>query len=302
MQLNHVAVFLDDLDRSTLAPALGGWAAPARRISNQPAMVGGHPAQIAGRTRRIRTAQDAALSVWVEDFERGAPMGTIAGNAWHHVAVWCNDVAGTVRALEQQAYNAEVVGRGPNGEIATFAYISSGRGPRLELTDATIRPRQLAQFASEAQQTDNTSHAHHRAPFFPYEVVTVVENAGELERLKVCWQGVLGAAWGEVSENTVTVLADGVERKLQTRSVKTTGTSHITIIAPAPDSLPLLAPVGNGGWHHVGVRSDDLARDVESLEHTGFKTELCDCGEEGHPLSFAIMVAPEGTRIKLAKV
>jgi hypothetical protein len=229
-------------------------------------------------------------------------MGTIPGNAWHHVAVWCNDVAGTVRALEQQAYNAEVVGRGPNGEIATFAYVSSGRGPRLELTDATIRRRQLAQFASEAQQAEHTSHGHHRAPFLPYEVVTVVENTGELERLKVCWQQVLGAAWGEVTQSTVTVLADGVERNLQMRSVETTGTAHITIIAPAPDSQPLLAPVGNGGWHHVGFRSDDLARDVASLEHSGFKTEFCDCGEGGHPLSFAIMVAPEGTRIKLAKV
>src|SRR4030088_2331477 len=141
MQLNHVAVFLDDLDRSTLALALGGWTAPARRISNQPAMVDGHPAQIAGRTRRIRTARDATLSVWVEDFEPGAPMGTIPGNAWHHVAVWCNDVAGTVRALEQQGYNAEVVGRGPNGEIATFAYVSSGRGPRIDFIYGMLRRR-----------------------------------------------------------------------------------------------------------------------------------------------------------------
>jgi catechol 2,3-dioxygenase-like lactoylglutathione lyase family enzyme len=302
MELNHVAVFVDDLDRSTLGPALGGWAAAARRITKQPAMTGGQrPAEVSGRSRRIRTADDRTLSLWVEDVEPEVPIQPAPGNAWHHVSLWCSDVPGTVRALQNHGYVIDLVGRGPNDEITTFAYMSSSSGPRVELTDARIRPRQFALFASEALEvTDANSESVPGAPFLPYEIAAVVENADELKTLSECWQRALGTEWQAVTDSSVVVMTGAGERELQTRSVKSAGSPCVTIIAPDSASRSLLTPVGGSGWHHVGLRSSDLVRDVASLKHSGFKMEFCDRGEEGRPHSFAMMMAPEGTRIKIA--
>jgi catechol 2,3-dioxygenase-like lactoylglutathione lyase family enzyme len=300
MELNHVAVFVDDLDRSTLGPALGGWAAAARRITKQPAMTGGQrPAEISGRSRRIRTADDRTLSLWVEDVEPGVPIQPAPGNAWHHVSLWCSDVPGTVRALQDHGYVIDLVGRGPNDEITTFAYMSSPRGPRVELTDARIRPRQFALFASEALEVTGAD-SQVGAPFLPYEIAAVVENADDLESLSECWQRALGAEWQAVTDSSVIVMTSTGERELRTRSVKSAASPYVTIIAPDSASRSLLTPGGSSAWHHVGLRSNDLVRDVASLKHSGFKMEFCDRGEDGHPHSFAMMVAPEGTRIKIA--
>ncbi len=149
MDLNHVAVFIDNIDESTLAPALGGWGAPAITIANQPVTVSGRPGEHSGRTRRIRTASKAFFGVSIEDVAPGAPIQPVPGRAWHHIAVWCQDVPATVERLEQEGYRKDVVGRGPAGELETFAYMVSDQGPRIEVADAAMKARML-EYAAKA--------------------------------------------------------------------------------------------------------------------------------------------------------
>jgi catechol 2,3-dioxygenase-like lactoylglutathione lyase family enzyme len=297
MELYHVAVFVDDLEKSALAPALGGWVGSLQQIAGQPAAAGGRPVEITGRTRRVRTAGNPDFSISIEDMVPGAPIRPAPGNAWHHVALWCDDIAATVQALEDQGYERDVVGRGPNGELTTFAYMISARGPRLELSDAAMQTRVLAYFAQD--NAGDASEDTLVTPSSPYELATVVESAEDLEALRLCWTRALGAEWSKVTDSAVTVLTTDGERALRMRTVRSAGNPYVTIIAPDPASRALLAPVGAGGWHHVGFRSNDLPRDVASLKRLGFTMEFCDRGEDG-PLSFAMMAAPEGTRIKLA--
>jgi hypothetical protein len=300
MDLNHVAVFVDDIEASTLVPALGGWGAPVVTISAQPVTVNGRPGEHSGRTRRVRTASSPPFGVSIEDVAPDAPIQPVPGNAWHHIAVWCEDVAGTVELLEQQGYRKDVVGRGPDGELATFAYMISDHGPRVEVADAAMKARMLEYAArASAEAGDSTDAGNLSAPLAPREVAVVVETVEDLERLRLGWMKAFGAGWGAVTDTSVPVRTPDGMGELRHRSVSTLGMPHVTIIVPDRASRALLAPVDTNGWHHVGFASADLGRDVAWLERCGLAMEFCDQDDEGRPGSFAMMRAPEGTRIKL---
>jgi catechol 2,3-dioxygenase-like lactoylglutathione lyase family enzyme len=300
MDLNHVAVFVDNLERSALAPALGGWGAPIVTIAGQPVTVEGRPGEHSGRTRRIRTASSPPFGVSVEDVAPGAPIQPVPGNAWHHIAVWCEDVAGTVALLEQQGYRKDVVGRGPDGELATFAYMVSDRGPRVELADAAMKARMLEYTArASADAGDGAAAGELSAPLAPCEVAVVVETADDLERLKQGWETAFGADWGEITDESVSVQTAQGESELRTRRVSTTGLPRVTIAVPDPASRALLTPVDPNGWHHVGFASADVTRDAAWLEQCGFTMEFRERLDGGRPPAFVMMRAPEGTRVKL---
>ena len=303
MDLNHVAVFVDSLDDATLGPALSGWG-PTIDISEQPVTVDGRPTTHSGRTRKVRTTAARIFGVSVEDSAPGAPIQPVPGHAWHHVAVWCSDLAGAVQALEEHGYVRDVVGRGPDGELATFAYMVSERGPRFELVDAAIREgwTQLYLAGAQAEGEGDGSPGIHGAPLVPQYVATVVESVQELESLSACLQRTLGIEWGEITESTRTVVTADGERELRAHSVMSAGSPCLSIVAPDPESRSLLPQVAGGGWHHVGFQSRDVMHDIAALERLGFSAEFRDPGEGGRPPGFAMLVAPEGTRIELVGV
>ena len=301
MELNHVAVFVDNLEKATLGPALGGWAGEAISISAQPVIVNGRPAEHSGRTRRIRTA-NPAFGVSVEDVAPGAPIQPIPGHAWHHVAVWCDDILASVHALEESGYTRDIVGRGPNGKLATFAYMISDSGPRLELADAAIRSRFLQHAAEQQERADAAGQSRCAvlsAPLLPDHVTAVVETMDDLEALTACWRQAFKAEWEEVVEEAITVITVQGARELRTCRIRTLGYPYLAILVPSVESRALLAPVGGHGWHHVGFRTGNLALDVALLEASGFRREFFHQGRNGQIGSFAMMVAPEGTRIRL---
>jgi catechol 2,3-dioxygenase-like lactoylglutathione lyase family enzyme len=300
MELNHVAVFVDSLEDTSLPAALGGWGAPAITITDQPVTVGGKPGGHSGRTRRVRTAVEPPFGVSIEDVAPDAPIQPEPGNAWHHIAVWCDDVRGSVAALEANGYRRDVVGRDANGELATFAYMVSDMGPRVEVSDAAMRAGMLAYHArTVAAEGIEVAPSDLSAPLAPVEVAVVVDGPEELERLRACWRNAFDADWGEVRDSVVKVTAAGASRELRLRSVSTRALPCVTILASAQDSRALLAPLDGDGWHHVTFRSADLAQDVAAFRRAGFGLEFCDPSDDGSPRSFAMLVAPEGTRVKL---
>ena len=300
MDLNHVAVFVDNIEESALALALGGWGAPAVTITNQPVTVNGRPGEHSGRTRRIRTASKPPFGVSIEDVAPGAPIQPVPGYAWHHIAVWCQDVPATVELLEQEGYRKDVVGRGPAGELVTFAYMVSNQGPRIEVADAAMKARML-EYAARTSATagDQSAQVGLSAPLAPCEVAVVVDTSGDLERLKLAWQRAFGADWTEITDTNIAVRTPDGMRELRTHSVSTKGVPCVTILLPDPDSRSLLPRVDTNGWHHVSFASADVARDAAWLERCGFTMEFCDGNAGKDPASFAMMRAPEGMRIKL---
>lgn len=300
MDLNHVAVFVDSLDKTTLAAALGGWGGPVVTITDQPVTVDGRPGGHSGRTRRVRTASEPPFGVSIEDVTPDAPIQPEPGNAWHHVAIWCDDVRATVEALEANGYRKDVVGRDPDGQLATFAYMVADSGPRVEVADAAMRERMHAYHArTAADKGIEVASSGLSAPLTPIEVAVVVSSVADLERLRSCWQAAFGADWGKVIESTTQVDANGETRALRVRSVSTRTLPCVTILAPLGDSRALLAPVAGDGWHHVAFRSGNLDQDMTALRQKGFVLEFCDhVGDKGQHC-FAMLVAPEGTRVKL---
>jgi hypothetical protein len=93
----------------------------------------------------------------------------------------------------------------------------------------------------------------------------------------------------------------GAPCELRLRRVSTRALPCVTIIVPEGDARALLAPEGGNGWHHLTFRSGDLSHDVATLRRAGFALEFCDRNEEGCPRSFAMLAAPEGTRVKLIR-
>jgi catechol 2,3-dioxygenase-like lactoylglutathione lyase family enzyme len=299
MDLNHVAVFVDSLEDTMLAEALGGWGAPAVTISDQPVMVAGMPSVHSGRTRRIRTASEPPFGVSIEDVVPDAPIQPEPNNAWHHIAVWCDDVRGTVAALEANGYRKEVVGRDANGEIATFTYMVSEAGPRLEVSDAVMRARMGDYHSSTAAAGIEARAGDLSAPLAPVEVAVVVDSIEDLQRLQRCWQNAFAADWGEICDSTATITAANAPSELRLRKVSTRALPCVTIVVPEEDARALLAPESGSGWHHVTFRSRDLAHDVAALQRAGFALEFCDRSDDGGPRSFAMLAAPEGTRVQL---
>ena len=137
------------------------------------------------------------------------------------------------------------------------------------------------------------------APLAPCEVAVVVDTSCDLERLKLAWQRAFGADWTEITDTSVAVRTPDGIGDLRTLSVSTKGVPCVTIIVPDLASRTLLQRVDTNGWHHVSFASADLARDAAWLEQCGFAMEFCD-GDAGEDMaSFAMLRAPEGTRIKL---
>lgn len=53
----------------------------------------------------------------------------------HHLAYWCADLAGSVRALQDEGWELELTLPGGGGEATEFAYLARAAWPRLELVD-----------------------------------------------------------------------------------------------------------------------------------------------------------------------
>lgn len=250
---------------------------------------------IAGHAQRLRTSNPEELALWVEDVAPGLPIRPMAGNAWHHVAVWCPDLKAAVQALEKVGYRREISG-GTEAAPAIFAYMTSDFGPRLELSDAATKPRLRAHLAGEVAPASPEPPSD---PFRTIGVAAVVPNISVLETVQASWSTALGARWHAVEETWVQVRAPEGDRLLKMRSASTIGSVPATIIAPSPDCTSMLRASTEGSWDHVVLRSGDLRRDVNRFRQFGFTCAFHDIGEDGQPLSFAMMSAPEGTRIKL---
>ena len=195
-----------------------------------------------------------------------------------------------------------MVGRGPDGKLATFAYMVSDHGPRVEVADAAMKARMLDYFASTAAEVgDRPVEGGLSGPLTPREVAVVVENVDTLEGLKLTWGRAFGADWGEMVDQTVAVRTDEGLRDLRTCSVSTRGTPCVTIMVPDSGSRELLAPVDTDGWHHVGFTSRDLAGDIAWLERSGFAVTFSNQIDERSAATFAVMGAPGGTLVKLTQ-
>jgi hypothetical protein len=250
----------------------------------------------------VRTAGEHLFGVSIEDVAPGAPIQPLPGKAWHHVAVWCDDLATAAAKLEQNGYRKEVVGRGPNGELTIFAYMVSDRGPRLELADVAIKPEATARFAANLAAEGDKPAGELFAPLSPCEIAVVVGSARRLDALRACWREALAAQWGEVTDKAITVKTPDGDCELRTLSVSTSTDPCVTIIAPQSGAMSLLQPAGGGGWHHLTFKSGDLANDAAWLERWGFVMEFWGNGEKDHPQDFAMLASPEGTRVKLVQV
>lgn len=301
MQFNHVAVFVDNLEQTALAPALGGWDGPITIIGGQPCLTAGQPATISARTRPLRIA-DPTFGIAVEDAVPGGPICAVPGNAWHHIAIWSDDLPGTVAALEQQGYSRDVVGRDLNGELATFAYMACAHGPRIEINDGAMRARIIEHninAAAAAAAPCQSTECAPSAPFALIEAATVVATGAELEGLQRIWERALGVHWGETKVSAERIWTRAGMRDLQIRAVSSLGEPRLTILAPDRASQDILAPVAPGGWHHVGLRSRDLVGDIAWFQKCDMEVEYYDLNASGGAHSQALMRTPDGTRVKL---
>jgi hypothetical protein len=295
MDLSHVAVFVDALDASSLGPALSDWG-PLREISHA-LSAGGRPDRIEGRAKRVRTIISVPFGVSVEEGQPGGPIRPAAGNAWHHVSFWSPGLPAGIARLEAQGYEQEMVGRGADGELATFAYMVSPGGPRIELGDLACRDRWMEGFRRGAQPAGMPGPGG-APPLAPLGVTAV---ADDLEDLRDRWQEALGIAWGPVRTRPVTISGRDGEGEAVLRTVTGSGQPWVAIVQSCPDTI--FQPVPDHGWHHVSFSTRDLRSDVARLEGRGYATEVHGPpgDRRGEAGGFALLRAPEGMRIELVQ-
>jgi hypothetical protein len=295
MQLAHVAAFINNLDGSMIGPGLGGWQGSPTIIADQPAMAGDVLVKLNGRAKLIRTGAAPAFGVVIEEMNPGSPIRPAPNNAWHHVAVWAEDLLRTVDLLEKRGYKRDVVGC-RDGGLDTFAYMTGASLPRVEVLDGRFRQSTPDLYAGDAGEQPRTElHGW----LLPKNIAAVVNDDREFAELKTCWKEAFSADWSADRNDALKVQAAGKVRDLRLRTVRAAGSPFVTIILPDAGSRDLIAPVGEGGWHHVTFASRNLAFDVAALQRVGFKKEFEEYHDDGAPCSFVMMRAEEGTRVVL---
>jgi Glyoxalase/Bleomycin resistance protein/Dioxygenase superfamily len=297
----HVAVFLEQLETSTLGPALSSWGPLVE--TTQKVQTGTGPDEIGIRGYCVRTAASGPFLVGVEQARPEDPIQPQPGNSWHHVAFYSPDLLSDIADLEKQGYAIDISGRGSDGEPSFFAYMVSPHGPRVELVDAaTADPSMEIAIGGPSDDPDApvktvtfADFADTReVPLVPLSVTTVVD---DLDDLMARWQQGLGIEWGKIDQSTSTVMTPDGEKQVTVRSVTRLDQPLIAITESVPGTA--LTPAANNGWHHVAFSSHDLPRDVAALEARGFTTEMSGRDSDGQLSDFALLVAPEGTRVKL---
>ncbi|MQY18727.1 VOC family protein [Nocardia macrotermitis] len=108
---------------------------------------------------------------------------------------------------------------------------------------------------------------------------------------------VLGYEWGpEIGGPVAVGLPDGRTTELEIRCAYSRTTPRLEVVRSVADSL--WQPAGEGGLHHIGYWSDDVAADTAQLAERGYAVEATRAGVGGG-LFFAFLRSAEGFRVEL---
>lgn len=119
--------------------------------------------------------------------------------------------------------------------------------------------------------------------------------AADFEATVATLSSVFGHGWGpEVGASTLVALPTGAA-DLDLRCVYSTTEPRLEVVRAIPDTL--WQPAADGGIHHVGFWSDDVAADSAELERNGYVVEATR-SVSGTPF-FAFLTAATGFRIEL---
>jgi hypothetical protein len=121
--------------------------------------------------------------------------------------------------------------------------------------------------------------------------------AADLEATVARLTEVLGYEWGPEIGGPVSVgLPGGRIAELEIRCAYSRTTPRLEVVRSIADTL--WEPAGQGGLHHIGYWSDDVAADHAELVRRGYLSEATRAGAGGG-LFFAFLRSAEGFRVEL---
>jgi hypothetical protein len=130
----------------------------------------------------------------------------------------------------------------------------------------------------------------------PYHVAVFVPDFGATTL------GVALAGWSppaQMPESTVWSEAGPEQLNVSVRRLRTSADVLFSVSIEEVVGMGAIRPNAGLRWHHVGYWSESLAEDVAALEAVGFRKEVWGPDDDGQPLFFAYMVAPNGLRVEL---
>lgn len=106
----------------------------------------------------------------------------------------------------------------------------------------------------------------------------------------------LGLRWTPVREAVLAACTPGGPADIPMRVVSSDAPMSIELIEQVPDTVFERA---TSEWHHVAFRTTDLARDVDRLEHAGYRRELWGRNDRGDLTYFCYLVSSSAPRVEL---
>jgi len=121
--------------------------------------------------------------------------------------------------------------------------------------------------------------------------------AADFEATMATLTAVLGHEWGPEVGGPVSVeLPGGRTADLELRCAYSTTAPRLEVVRSVAGTL--WEPAGDGGVHHIGYWSDDVAADTAELVRHGYVTEATRPGAQGG-LFFAFLRSATGFRVEL---
>jgi hypothetical protein len=292
----HAALFVADLGESSLG-AVSRWnprfESPTLPLHSHQ---GDEPLRI--EARRVRTDPRLPFNVTVE---RGFDVEMIRpnrGNRWHHVGFWSRNLEEDARRLEEHGYVRDAWSQDDEGGLATFVYLLSPQGLRIELTQDAHEPwtewwhrEHAAGVAEDVAQGLAAAEVQGRVLHHIGAVLDDPETEAQ------ALQRAIGVQWRQAVEAEAVVFDGDIERKVGTRLMMSTGTPPFVFVHRSWHNDRF--PGDDDGWDHVAFVSTHLDEDVAALEQHGYRRTVgWNRGLVGREQA-VLLSAPEGTRVML---
>lgn len=294
---NHVAIFVTDyshFSESSLGRTLG-----KRARLHLPPLLLHSPRGTEQSKGEALTLQPTGggCRVLVEFSAGSRALTPERGNRWHHVAFPSEELEADAQALELWGYRREAWAEGPDGAIATFVYLRSAGGLRLELMDPTDGMRKkyidnqmqaaVARIAAESQGTAepiaSDAALHH---------IAAVLDDPESEACAL--HDALGIEWTQ----TEAEVCGGDSHDPQPSEIwASTGDPALALISRS--AVPSVMSMGDSGWSHVGFAASDFPAALAGFTAIGYRPLARWVGGPREIKEGSLLAAPEGTLVLL---
>lgn len=300
----QIGIVLDDRDAgmAALSEVFGvSWVHATRNLD---IMHGSDPINL---DLQIGIAQQGPVHLEVLGAQEGTPWNP--GHGLDHVAYWADDLAATASRMEAAGFNREVTYQSDDGEPNGFTYHRAPSGLRVEHVDGSRRPAMMGWIAGgeypDVRDGSGNEPLAELEPDAGYaggdpvigEAFHVGAAVTDLEAAMAELTDGVGLEWHSIQERTMHLRTPDGVAPAHLRFSYSKQAPHIELLQGDPGTI--WGPE-NVGIHHIGLWSDDLARDSAALTAQGFPLEATLASRStDDPQGFTYQRGDLGIRVEL---